>query len=1042
MRKQMTIKTLALLLVLSLCMSILPSSVFAVSESKTANDTAPTLEDFLAGNATAEDIYGVLDESTVPEIIGYEEAVRKNHVRRLYEDEGEELNKVVFLNVDGSKTMYTFDFPVKYIDEDGNIRDITLEIADSTTQSGEFESAANAAITTFSAQFTDGITLTGSDAEIRLVPVLPSVVSGTTTMSSSSILDSSANPVPEAQRIDENTIEYSYDDVTTVEYSLTYTGFKEDIVVREYTGQTEYPFRLYTNGLALEEIDGSYFLVDDYGDIQATIGDIIIFTADERNNTFGSIVPMTVVENEEYLLTIVVDADYLADPNTTYPIRIDPTVEIDYNDGASAIEDITITTNTNYTGSHTSLYVGRRSTEGIARALMRFPGLDLTGLEGATVTSASVRVRDLMCEDTPLDISCHVFTGNVWDANSATWASVNPNSYVSTALSTNTLSWSIGDTFDPIHWYSFDITSAVQGWIDGNYTQSKGIIFKTSNTVENGSTIANRTFGSFNRASYKPSLSVTYTSAGSQILANNTYYINNKYSGHYMQYTTNGTIAGTAGYISSLSDTIRWDVQKVSNGYVLRAKSDPTKYLGTASNASSTAVEVVTISDAAIPTRCIWNITYASGGGCLIRSSYNANYLYTYGTTLYTSSTLGEPGYSAYNSRVWRIASTSYYGNTSSYSTRELTSGFSISNLIVNIGATKYPSISKAPTNALWANAEDFTFSRSSGTSGCISITLPENKFTGTKIGIATYTAKHKVTNRSVTFKVYVDRYTYELTEEFGFSDTAALLIRDVYNKIDTAYPNDSTLLRAWRASRVLGGVIYGNGVYSGVKWADVAGIAYLGDEDDYFTNTLGFTTTEYSQIKAAITSNYSDTSTGDFAHMQISLSARLAYQLNRNGILSNIGTFCSDEDVSYLSGWLGDATLVGDNGQTSMKNDDYHADLDAENIYRLIAQGYTLVNATNVYYTSLTSTNTRATKFLSYIDYETVKDKIYEELVDKDLRLMMALASEQGNMTLYWYYYDLLSDEQYHLDVIKGYPDTYNFMCSIRDGRSDIGSY
>ncbi len=538
MRKQMTIKALALLLIFSLCMSILPSSVFAVSESETANDTAPTLEDFLAGNATAEDIYGVLDESTVPEIIGYEEAVRKNHVRRLYEDEGEELNKVVFLNVDGSKTMYTFDFPVKYIDDDGNIRDITLEIADSTTQSGEFESAANLVTTTFSAQFTDGITLTGSDVEIRLAPVLPSVGSGTATMYSNSILASSANPVSEAQRIDENTIEYRYDDVTTVEYSLTYTGFKEDIVVREYTGQTEYPFHLYTNGLALEEIDGSYFLVDDYGDIRAAIGDIIIFTADERNNGLGSIVPMTVVENEEYLLTIVVDADYLADPNTAYPIRIDPTVDIDYNDGTSAIEDITITTNTNYTGSHTSLYVGRRSTEGIARALMRFPGLDLTGLEGATVTSASVRVRDLMCEDTPLDISCHVFTGNVWDANSATWASVNPNSYVSTALSTNTLSWSIGDTFDPIHWYYFDITSAVQGWIDGNYTQNKGIIFKASNTVENGSTIANRTFGSFNRASYKPSLSVTYYDGVTSVALSST------------------SISITAGYTRTLTATV------------------------------------------------------------------------------------------------------------------------------------------------------------------------------------------------------------------------------------------------------------------------------------------------------------------------------------------------------------------------------------------------------------------------------------------------------------------------------------------------------
>lgn len=96
MKKQHFIKVFALLLVLSLCASILPLSVFAVSTSEATDKAAPTLEDFLAGNATAEDIYGVLDESTVPEIIDYEEAVRKNHVRRLYEDEGNALNQIVF----------------------------------------------------------------------------------------------------------------------------------------------------------------------------------------------------------------------------------------------------------------------------------------------------------------------------------------------------------------------------------------------------------------------------------------------------------------------------------------------------------------------------------------------------------------------------------------------------------------------------------------------------------------------------------------------------------------------------------------------------------------------------------------------------------------------------------------------------------------------------------------------------------------------------------------------------------------------------------
>lgn len=1019
MRKQMIIKTLALLLVFSLCMSILPSSVFAVSESETANDTAPTLEDFLAGNATAEDIYGVLDESTVPEIIGYEEAVRKNHVRRLYEDEGEELNKVVFLNVDGSKTMYTFDFPVKYIDEDGDIRDITLEIADSTTQSGEFESAANSAITTFSAQFTDGIILTGSDAEIRLVPVLPSVGSGTATMSSSSILDSSANPVSEAQRVDENTIEYRYDGVTTVEYSLTYTGFKEDIVVSEYTGQTEYPFRLYTNGLALEEIDGSYFLVDDYGDIQATIGDIIIFTADERNNTFGSIVPMTIVENEEYLLTIVVDANYLADPNTVYPIRIDPTVEINYDDsGSSAIEDITISTNTNFTGSHTSLYVGRRSTEGIARVLMRFPGLDLTGLEGATVTSASVLMRDLMCESTELDVSCHVFTGNVWDASSATWANVSPNSYVSTALSTNTLSWAIGKTLDPVHWYSFDITSAVQGWIDGNYTQNKGIIFKASSAVENGSTIANRTFGSFNRASYKPSLSVTYTPKGSQIISNGTYYLNNKNTGKYIQKTSTNAAAGASGLISSIGSTIRWEIQKVSNGYVIRSASDPTKYLAGASSTSSSTVSIVTVSESSLPTRCVWMISSASVGGCLIRNVQNNRYLYSSAGYLYTSTSTGSAGTSTYDTYVWRIASTTYYGNTSSNSTRELQSGFKINELTVDKGESKTPTVTKYPTNALWASASDFTYSYSSGTSNSITFDTYTGRATANNIGISKYTATHKVTGRTYTFTIYVDHYTRELVKEFNFDWESALLIRNLYDKIDNMYSTYTKKYRAWMASRLLSEFYYDDSntyfwIISINKWDDVAGsVTSPSNRKTYFVNTLGYSETEYNKLNTALTEQHSDTTTSDFAHMQYSLAARLAYELNKDGALSNIYTLNDDDYVSHLAGWLGDATLLS-NGTTSFGNDDYMADLDAENIYRLISGGQDSITAINSYYKTLAGGNsTRATIFKTYLSYSNVENQVLSEL----------------GKTL--------------AQVKTTYPDTYDFLMSLKDGLAEIDHY
>ena len=50
--------------------------------------------------------------------------------------------------------------------------------------------------------------------------------------------------------------------------------------------------------------------------MKAAIGDILIFTADERNNTLGTLTHETVRANQEYKLTIHIDPDYLLDEDT------------------------------------------------------------------------------------------------------------------------------------------------------------------------------------------------------------------------------------------------------------------------------------------------------------------------------------------------------------------------------------------------------------------------------------------------------------------------------------------------------------------------------------------------------------------------------------------------------------------------------------------------------------------------------------------------------------------------------------------------------
>ena len=292
----------------------------------------------------------------------------------------------------------------------------------------------------------------------------------------------------------------------------------------------------------------------------------------------------------------------------------------------------------------------------------------------------------------------------------------------------------------------------------------------------------------------------------------------------------------------------------------------------------------------------------------------------------------------------------------------------------------------------------------------------------------------------------YNDRYTYELVRTFGFTSEVAMLIRSLYAKVDNLFCSETDLQKAWKCSRLLGGIVYGNdssGSKANFKWKDVAGQVFSGTEINYFVNILGYTNSEYAKIRNAIFLQHNDSTTSDFAHMQITLSARLAYKLDLDGFMSNIGTFSSDENVSYLAGWLGDATITNDDGTTSFGDDDYCADLDSENIYRKIIQGYSSIVAINAYYSGLSSCCNRADIFLNHISYSTAKKKVFYELIDEELITLISIASQNNDLYSVRYYSDLLNDETYHWNTIKSNcPDTYDFLKSLQNRLANISHF
>jgi len=122
-------------------------------------------------------------------------------------------------------------------------------------------------------------------------------------------------------------------------------------------------------------------------------------------------------------------------------------------------------------------------------------------------------------------------------------------------------------------------------------------------------------------------------------------------------------------------------------------------------------------------------------------------------------------------------------------------------------------------------------------------------------------------------------------------------------------------------------------------------------------------------------------------------------------------------EERKDVVGWLGDAVYTGDNNKTSFGNDDYIADLDADNIAHRTQNGGTLLNNMNEYYQDLSDGNAdtlRTEEFLKNNSYEDVENAVFNRISFND-------TNEDGKKTLE----DLKDNETYK--------DTYNFLKKLK---------
>ena len=913
-------------------------------------------------------------------------------------DELRESNSDTYLLSDGSYECVVYAADKYYKDDSGKYVEINHSIVRAQSlrfgKSYAYKNAAGDA----SAYFADNeprvcVEMNGSSLSFSL--------SGANRTSARAGEASAKRSVHEYELFGKNYI--SYENVlngTDLIYEMLNGCLKEYVLLKDSSAPSEYTFIFDAPELRAQKTENG--TVEFINAADEPVFELGALFAVDSNGEYTDALEYTVRKTGQkgrYEITVSVSKDYLNAPERAFPVLVDPSVNI-Y--GASLTYDSFVSeTNaaTNYQMDQ-HLRTGKDAPYGLRRTYIKFVLPE--EITGATISDAYIRIKKK--SGTPPTAKVCRVTGN-WNSATINW--FKKPGY--TVFNSGALALVSND------WYKATVTAIVQEWASG--TSNYGFIIKdnTENNINHWTTF----YSSDAPAPNRPELHIIYMPGGT---TSSTYYINNKYWGKYIHKISASNVNTVSGLVSNYGSSIRWVATNIGNGrYTLHPENDATNYL-VDDTTSGVRLNAVPTTDN-IPNKFLWSITTVSGNEKLIKNLGTNRYISQSSASAVISVTgTGTAGTDSYKKCVWRMVASNDY--------REL-SNFAIpTRITVDAGQTKTISFSKSPTNATWTDISDFYFhlESNSNTPGAIRVDSSTGRLTANEYGTATCTVTHKVTGKSKTIKVYADSFTERLVNHFKFSDTAATLIRKVYDRVDTCFPNESVQERAWKSSRLLASFCYydGTGDFFDLFAGEVENQANL---KSYFVNTLAFSGTEYDLLRHDIIEQNEKTVSPDFAHEQYALASRLAYIIHEGIFLGgNIpASICgisflglTAEQVSYFGGWLGDAVLPEEDGTTSLGKDDYCADLDAENVSRLIENGngkVDIVSAYKTYHDLLTTSNTRAEIFKTNINYITVMYLVCARLCGDP---------HVWNEKLIFY--------RYH--------DTYNFLHSLKDGLAELRDY
>lgn len=381
MKHRLFSKAVSLMVVISL---LLTGTVLPVATASPFSDDVDSADSLiLDDNMTKDDHLAISDEiilraddpSIAEEsmILKYIDSTQFNaarHTQRL--TNLEDLNTYVFANADGTRSVYMMHENVKYIDKNGVVKEKDISLTNKAGGFGIVQSDIELLIPNDPAQ---GIDFEYSGFDIKLTPQ-DLAVSTSAVQSNNSIVYDEA-----------------YGENTKLVYTPLLSGVKEDIILTEYTADSTYTFILETDGLSLYNDGNRYYLAaSGKADPVFYLGEIVIYDAIGKPD-IGTMTVETILDGQEYLLTVTANDEFLSDPTTVYPVTIDPSITVSDTNTSGSIIDAPIFQGYPNRNFGTYLYNSVGTTDvnyGVGRTVIRLSGLTSSS-EYNTITANQIQ---------------------------------------------------------------------------------------------------------------------------------------------------------------------------------------------------------------------------------------------------------------------------------------------------------------------------------------------------------------------------------------------------------------------------------------------------------------------------------------------------------------------------------------------------------------------------------------------------------------------------------------------------------------------------